>query len=87
MIPVDDRTFLYQPSPADRVVFQVDAAGRVGGLHWIDSDGTTEYVRAETVAMAAADRAAYAGRYFAEEADATIAVTVDGDDLVASNGA
>jgi hypothetical protein len=86
LIPVDDRTFLYQPSPANRVVFQVDAAGRAFGLHWIDSDGTAEYVRAETVAMDAAGRAAYAGRYFAEEADATIALTVDGDDLVASNG-
>ena len=53
LIPVDDRTFLFEPLPAVRVVFQVDAAGRVGGVHWIDSDGPTDFDRVEPVVMGA----------------------------------
>jgi CubicO group peptidase (beta-lactamase class C family) len=84
--PLDDRTFLFDEFPSTRLAFQVDAAGRVTGVHWVGADAPFPYDRVEPAVVAAADRPAYAGRYFAGEADATITVRVEGDALVASNG-
>lgn len=86
LLPVDDRVFLFEPFPAIRLEFQVDAAGLVRGLRWVDADGPEPFDRVQPATLTAERRAAYPGRYVAPEADATVTISVDGDGLVASNG-
>ena len=86
LLPVDDRVFLYEPFPAIRIEFHVDAGGQVTGMSWVDVDGPERYDRVVPAQVIAERRAGYAGRYVAPEADATVTVTVGGDALLASNG-
>jgi CubicO group peptidase (beta-lactamase class C family) len=86
LLPVDDRRFLFEPFPATRVEFEVDAAGSATALAWIDADGPERHQRVQPAALTAERRGGYAGRYVAPEADAIVTIAVDGEDLVARQG-
>jgi CubicO group peptidase (beta-lactamase class C family) len=86
LLPVDDRRFVFEPFPAIRVEFAVDAAGRATALTWIDADGPERFDRVQPAPPTAERGREYAGRYFAPEADAIVTVAVDGDELVARQG-
>jgi hypothetical protein len=86
LLPVDDRSFLFEPFPSTRVEFQTDATGAVRGLTWTDADGPETFVRVQPAALSAERRAAYAGRYVAPEAEAAMTIAVDGEELMARQG-
>ena len=87
LVPVDDRTFLFEPSPGTRITFDTDSAGKVRGFTWTDADGPEPFIRVQPAMLTAEKRAGYAGRYVAPEADgAVITIAVAGEDLVAHEG-
>ena len=86
LIPVDDRVFLFEPFPAIRIEFDVDASGRATAMSWVDADGAERHDRVSPAVLTAERRRGYAGRFVSPEGDAILTVTVEGDELVAHQG-